>query len=270
MTRTRGVTISMQFIEDLFGVAGKSVLITGGSRGIGLAIAEGFVRAGARVYISARDAQVCAAAAAELQRFGSCTALPGNVATHEDRRHIVEQLQSHERTLNVLINNAGTLWAAPLAEYPESGWDKVFDLNVKAIFFLIKELLPMMTAAASAADPARIINVGSINALRIPTHETYAYVASKAAVHHMTRQLAGQLASRHITANVLAPGLFPSKLLAKDIERKGEETLTAPIPLKRLSAPLDMAGAAIYLASTAGSYLTGVVLPVDGGMATTV
>lgn len=259
----------MNFIEDLFGVAGKRVLITGGSRGIGAAIAEGFVKAGARVYICSRDTQACVSAASNLQSLGSCTALPCNIAISNDRHKLVEQLQLCESALDVLINNAGAMWAAPMAEYPESGWDKVFDLNVKACFFLIQELLPMMLAAARPTEPARIINIGSINALRIPSHETYAYVSSKAALHHMTRHLAGRLAGRHITANVIAPGLFPSKMLAADIERKGEDVLAAPIPLKRLGGVLDMAGAAMYLASKAGAYLTGVVLPVDGGMATT-
>lgn len=260
----------VDFINDLFGVAGKRVLITGGSRGIGLAIAEGFVRAGARVYISSRDAQVCASAAAQLQELGSCKAIPADVATSADRERLLSELQTQESALDVLINNAGALWAAPLAEYPESGWDKVFNLNVKGTFFLIQRLLPMLQTAATPQDPARIINVGSINALRIPAHETYAYVSSKAALHQLTRHLAGQLAGRHITANVIAPGLFPSKMLAADIQRKGEAELAAPIPLKRLSGPLDMAGAAVYLASKAGAYLTGVVVPVDGGLATTI
>ncbi len=260
----------MDYLHELFGVTGKRVLITGGSRGIGLAIAEGFVRAGARVYISSRDADACNEAAGTLQRLGVCVALPSNVATSDGRARLVELLKSHESSLDVLINNAGAMWAAPIADYPESGWDKVYDLNVKGVFFLIQALLPMMASAAQPTDPARIINVGSINALRIPTHETYAYVSSKAALHQLTRHLAAQLASRSITANVIAPGLFPSKLLAPDIERKGEETLTAPIPLKRLAGDLDLAAASLYLASKAGSYLTGVVLPVDGGLATTV
>jgi NAD(P)-dependent dehydrogenase (short-subunit alcohol dehydrogenase family) len=264
-----GVT-AVDYINELFGVSGKSLLVTGGSRGIGLAIAEGFVKAGARVYICSRDPEACNAAAAQLQRLGSCTALPCNIAASDDRHKLVEQLKTYESSLDVLINNAGAIWAAPLSEYPESGWDKVFDLNVKACFFLIKELMPLLEAAASSDDPARIINVGSINALRIPTHETYAYVSSKAALHHLTRHLAGQLASRFITANVIAPGLFPSKMLTADIERKGVDAVAAPIPLKRLTGVSDMAGAAIYLASKAGSYLTGVVVPVDGGMATTI
>jgi NAD(P)-dependent dehydrogenase (short-subunit alcohol dehydrogenase family) len=168
-----------------------------------------------------------------------------------------------------MINNAGAIWAAPLAEYPESGWDKVFDLNVKGTFFLIQALEPLLAAAGTAQDPARIVNVGSIDAFHIPSHETYAYSSSKAALHQLTLHLASRLASRHITANVIAPGMFPSKMMASTLERKGLDATVEPIPLKRLTGPADMAGAAIYLASKAGSYLTGAVLPVDGGYATT-
>jgi NAD(P)-dependent dehydrogenase (short-subunit alcohol dehydrogenase family) len=261
---------AMTFVDELFGVAGKRVLITGGSRGIGFAIAEGYVRAGARVYICSRKPEECEAAAEKLSELGECFALPGNMSSNEDRRKLIVDLGRRELALDVLINNAGALWAAPLAEYPESGWDKVYDLNVKALFFLIQGLLPMLETAASADDPARIINVGSVNALRIPEHETYAYVSSKAAVHQLTRHLAGKLAGKNITANILAPGLFPSDMLANDIATKGEASVTARVPLARLSNMLDMAGAAIYLSSRAGSFLTGAVIPVDGGMATTI
>ena len=236
-------------ITALFGVAGKRVLITGGSRGIGLAMAEGFVKSGARVYISARDATVCDAAAAELSYHGHCVSLPANVADRAGRATLIARLAEHETGLDVLINNAGAIWAAPVDDNPESGWDKVYDLNVKACFFLIQALLPMLAAAATPDQPARIINVGSINALRIPTHETYAYVSSKAALHHLTRHLAGQLAARHITANVIAPGLFPSKMLAADVAKRGLDVVAAPVPLQRLAAADDMAAAAIYLAS---------------------
>ncbi|MGC4250952.1 MAG: SDR family oxidoreductase, partial [Sphingobium sp.] len=260
----------MSYIDDLFGVRGKRVLITGGSRGIGLAIAEGFVRAGATVYICSRDQGACDEAAASLSAHGKCVGIGANIATAEGRAALIAALGEHETQLDVLINNAGAVWAAPLAEYPESGWDKVYDLNVKANFFLIQQLLPMLEKSASHEDPARIINIGSINALRIPTHETYAYVSSKAALHHLTRHLAGQLAPRKITANVIAPGRFPSKMLAAEIERDGEEKVAGPVPLKRLVAPQDMAGAALYLSSRAASFLTGVIIPVDGGVATTI
>ena len=259
----------MNIINELFGVTDKRVLITGGSRGIGKAIAEAFVKAGARVYVCSRDAASCNETAKELSAFGYCQALACNVAAADDRRRLVEQFTQREQALNVLINNAGAIWAAPLAEYSESGWDKVFDLNVKGTFFLVKALAPLLAAGATADDPARIINVGSIDAFHIPSHETYAYTSSKAALHQLTLHLASQLAAQHITANVIAPGLFPSKMLAGTLERKGLEAMVAPIPLKRLTGSADMAGAAIYLASKAGAYVTGAVLPVDGGFATT-
>lgn len=259
----------MNVIDELFGVADKRVLITGGSRGIGKAIAEAFVKAGARVYVCSRDAASCDVTAKELSAYGHCKALPCNVASAEDRRRLVEQYSQQEKKLNVLINNAGAIWASPLAEYPESGWDKVFDLNVKGTFFLVKEFAPLLAAGATADDPARVINVGSIDAFHIPRHETYAYTSSKAAVHQLTLHLASQLAAQHITANVIAPGMFPSKMLAGTLERKGLEAMVEPIPLKRLTGPSDMAGAAIYLASKAGAYVTGAVVPVDGGYATT-
>lgn len=259
----------MDVIQALFGVRGKNVLVTGGSRGIGRSIAEAFVRAGANVFICSRDLASCQELAQELQTYGACTALACNIAKVEDRQRFVAELGTHINHLDVMINNAGAIWAAPIEEYPESGWDKVFDLNVKGTFFLVKELLPLLEAAGTAEDPARVINVGSIDAFHIPQHETYAYSASKAALHHMTKHLAAQLAKRHITANIIAPGMFPSKMLSSTLETKGLETLVAPIPLKRLTSDADMAGAAIYLASKAGAYVTAAVLPVDGGYATT-
>ena len=259
----------MRIINELFGVEGKTVLITGGSRGIGRAITEAFVKAGAKVYICSRDLVSCQSLAEEMAAFGSCVALGCNIAKDEERKRLAAELSAMTSSINVMINNAGALWAAPIAEYPESGWDKVFDLNVKGTFFLIKELLPLLEAGGSAQDPARIINVGSIDALHIPQHETYAYSSSKAALHQLTKHLAAQLAPRHIAANVIAPGMFPSKMLAGTLEKKGMETIVEPIPLKRLTNDADMAGAAIYLASKASAYVTGAVLPVDGGYATT-
>ncbi|GAA4353729.1 SDR family oxidoreductase [Variovorax defluvii] len=258
----------MDVIKDLFGVAGKTVLVTGGSKGIGRAITEAFVRAGAKVIICSRDLESGEALAKELAEFGDCTALACNVAKDEDRQRFAGELKKQVKSLHVMINNAGALWAAPIAEYPESGWDKVFDLNVKGTFFLIKELLPLLEAGGKHGDPARIINVGSIDAFHVPGHETYAYSASKAALHQLTKHLAAQLAPRHIAANVIAPGMFPSKMLAGTLERKGLEAMVEPIPLKRLTSDPDMAGAAIYLASKAAAYVTGAVLPVDGGYAT--
>jgi NAD(P)-dependent dehydrogenase (short-subunit alcohol dehydrogenase family) len=257
-------------IHELFDVSGKVVLVTGGSRGIGRAIAEGFVHAGARVYICGRNARACDLAAQELAQHGHCVSLPANVGSVEGCRELAETFAEREEKLHVLVNNAGALWAEKLADYPESGWDKVFDLNVKGSFFLVQALLPELTAAASADDPARVINIGSIDGLHIPHHETYAYSASKAAVHQLSRHLAAQLAPKQITVNVIAPGMFVSRMLAGTLERKGEEAMLEPVPLKRFANPADMAGTAIFLASRAGSYLTGTVIPVDGGTATTV
>ena len=255
----------MDVIHELFGVAGKTVLVTGGAKGIGAAITRAFVQAGADVTICSRDLEACQTLATELAAFGRCSALACNVASDEGRRQFAAAFRARVSRLDVLINNAGALWAAPLEDYPESGWDKVFDLNVKGTFFLIKELMPLLRAGASPQAPARIINVGSINALHLPEHETYAYTASKAALHHLTRHLAKQLARHHILANVIAPGQFPSKMLKGTVEKKGLDSLVANIPLGRLVDESDMAGAALYLASKAGAYVTGAVIPVDGG-----
>lgn len=255
--------------NDLFAVTGKTVIVTGGSRGIGFGIAEGFVRAGARVYICSRKEADCTEAARELSAHGSCLALPANLGTVEGVRAFAAALARVESRVDVLVNNAGNLWVDDLADYPEDGWDKVFNLNVKAPFFLVQSLLPMLNAAATPSDPARIINIGSINAFHVPDHETYAYASSKAAVHQLSRHLARRLAAEHITVNVIAPGRYRSPMLESAIDVEGAEDLLAPIPLGRFAEGPDLAGAAIYLASRAGAFVTGAVLPVDGGHATT-
>lgn len=258
----------MGILDDYFGVAGKIVLVTGGGKGIGEAIAEGFVEAGAKVYICSRSESACAETAARLSKKGFCVSFGADLATEAGRAKLVHEMASREEKLDVLVNNSGVLWAAPIAEYPESGWDKVFDLNVKGTFFVVQALLPMLEKAARKDNPARIINVGSIDGFHVPKHETYAYTSSKAALHHLTRHLADQLAPRHILANVIAPGMFPSKMMKGTLERKGEAAVVEKVPLKRLTNDIDMAAAAIYLAAKASSYVTGAVLPVDGGTAT--
>jgi NAD(P)-dependent dehydrogenase (short-subunit alcohol dehydrogenase family) len=255
--------------NELFSVRGKAVVVTGGSRGIGLAIAEGFVKAGSRVYISSRKAEACQSAAAELTQHGECHAVAADLSAADGRRMLVEAVTDRERGLDVLVNNAGALWAETLEAYPESGWDKVFDLNVKGSFFLVQALLPLLKAAARPEDPARVINIGSIDAFHVPRHETYAYSSSKAALHQLSRHLAAQLAPHSVTVNVIAPGMFMSKMLAATVAERGEAETLESVPLKRFVSPADMAGAAIYLASAAGSFVTGTVLPVDGGAATT-
>ena len=255
-------------MKDLFSIAGKVALVTGGSRGIGLMIARGFVEAGAKVYISARKADACEAAAAELSQHGTCIALPADLSTEAGARRLAEAIAAREPALHVLVNNAGANWGAPLAEFPDEAWDKLLALNVKAIFHLTRALLPLLEKAASAADPARVINIGSIDGLHVPDLDTYAYSASKAAVHHLTRVLAKKLAPRRITVNAVAPGPFESKMMAQTLRNFGK-LIVESCPLKRIGEPEDMAGIAIYLASRAGAYVTGAVIPVDGGMSTT-
>jgi len=252
-------------VQTLFSVAGKTALVTGGSRGIGYMIAEGFLSSGAKVYISARKKEACDRAAAELSKFGTCVSIPVDVTTNEGRAQLVDEITRREPKLDILVNNAGAAWGAPIAEFPESGFDKVMDTNVKAVFFLTRDLLPLLENAAKPGDPARIINIGSIDGIQVPNIETYPYSASKAAVHHMTRVLAVRLGVRNITVNAIAPGPFESKMTEWLLSEHGDE-IVAQCPLKRIGQPTDMAGVALYLASPAGAYVNGVVIPVDGGI----
>jgi NAD(P)-dependent dehydrogenase (short-subunit alcohol dehydrogenase family) len=243
--------------------------VTGGSRGIGLMIARGFVEAGAKVYISSRKADVCDRVAAELAEAGTCISLPADLSTEAGARALADAVAAREPALDILVNNAGANWGAPLAEYPDSAWDKVLALNVKSVFHLSRLLLPLLERAARPGDPARIINVGSIDGLHVPVLETYAYSASKAAVHHLTRVLARRLAPHGITVNAVAPGPFESKMMAETLQRF-RDAIVGSCPLGRIGEPEDMAGVTIYLASRAGAYLTGAVIPVDGGISTCV
>jgi len=240
-------------------------LVTGGSRGIGLMIARGFVQHGARVYISSRRKEVCDRVAAELSPEGSCVSLPADLSTETEAKRLAQEIAAREPALHILVNNAGATWGAPLAEYPDAAWDKVLAINVKAVFFLTQGLLPLLATAVRPGDPARVINIGSIDGLRVPLLETYAYSASKAAVHHLTRALATRLASQGVTVNAIAPGPFESKMMAETLKQFGE-AIVAACPLGRIGEPEDMVGAAIFLASRAGAYLTGTVIPVDGGL----
>jgi NAD(P)-dependent dehydrogenase (short-subunit alcohol dehydrogenase family) len=254
-------------MSDLFSIAGKTALVTGGSRGIGEMIVRGYVDAGAKVYLSSRKADVCEALAEELRsEGGDVTALPADLSTEAACAALAGELESREATLDILVNNAGATWGAPIEEFDEAAWERVLSLNVKGVFFTTKYLLPLLNAAGSAEDPARVINVGSIDGLRVPTLETYSYSASKAAVHQLTRHLAKRLAPT-VTVNAIAPGPFPSRMMRSTLEAFGDQ-IAASAPMKRIGRSSDMAGAAIYLASPAASYVTGVVLPVDGGIAT--
>jgi NAD(P)-dependent dehydrogenase (short-subunit alcohol dehydrogenase family) len=229
-------------------------------------IAGGFVEAGAKVYVSSRNAEACAAVAAELSEVGTCIAVPADLSTEPGCRALAEEMGRHESRLDVLVNNAGNTWGAPLEEFGDAAWDRVLSLNVKGVFHTTKFLLPLLEAAAGDDDPARVINIGSIDGIHVPVLETYSYSASKAAVHQLTRHLAKKLAPR-ITVNAIAPGPFQSKMMAATLDAFGEQ-IAAGAPMKRIGRPDDMAGAAIYLSSRAGAYLTGVILPVDGGIAT--
>ena len=253
-------------MKELFSIKDKVALVTGGSRGIGLMIARGFVEAGAKVYISSRKAEVCDRVAQELSREGTCRSLPADLATEAACRDLAAALGKQEPALHILVNNAGANWGAPMAEYPDVAWDKVLALNVKSIFHLTRACLPLLEKAARPGDPARVINIGSIDGLHAPMLETYAYSASKAAVHHLTRVLAHRLAPR-ITVNAIAPGPFESKMMHETLERF-RDAIVASCPMGRIGEPEDMAGTSIFLASRAGAYLTGAVIAVDGGITT--
>ena len=254
-------------MSDLFSVEGKTAVVTGGSRGIGLMIASAFVEAGAKVYISSRKAEVCDQVAEELSQKGECISAPADLSSMEGVSALSEAVSRTEGKLDILVNNAGAAWGAPIDEFPESGWDKVMNLNVKGVFFLTQALLPLLRKSGSADDPARVINIGSIDGLRVPILQNYVYSASKAAVHMLTRHLAHHLVDDHVTVNAIAPGPFPSQM-TKFMFEMGEDVVAQNVPLGRAGRPDDVAGAALYLSSRAGSYLTGAIIPVDGGIAT--
>lgn len=252
-------------MKNLFDITGKVALVTGGSRGIGEMIAEGYVKSGVRTYISSRKAEACDATAARLSEIGECLSVPADLSTAEGIEALVTEIRSRENRLDILVNNAGATWGEPIESFPENGWDKVMDINVKSPFFLTRALLPMLESAASADDPARVIMVGSIDGLNVNRLPTFSYGPSKAAVHHLARTLASHLADRNITCNAIAPGLFPSRMTAQIMKKMGKKIIKNT-PLKRAGRPEDMTGIAIYLASAASSFVTGAIIPVDGGL----
>jgi NAD(P)-dependent dehydrogenase (short-subunit alcohol dehydrogenase family) len=249
----------------LFDVAGRHVLVTGGSRGIGEMIARGLVEAGAIVYVSSRNADACQQVADELGE--RAIAVPGDVSTGDGCRALATAVGEHTDHLDVLVNNAGATWGAGIDDYPDEAWDKVLGLNVAGPFRLTAACLDMLRASATPDDPARVVNIGSVDGIQIPAFESYAYSASKAAVHHLTRHMGQRLAREHITVNAIAPGLFESKM-TKFIFEAGGDDLEQSMPMHRTGRQDDIAGAVIYLASPAAAWVTGVVLPVDGGFAT--
>ena len=252
-------------MSTLFNLEGRCALITGGSRGIGRMIAEGFVHLGVRVYITARKAEECDAAAAEMSQQGTCVSIPGDISTPEGLNEVVTRFREHESSVDILVNNAGAAWGAPFDEFPEHGWDKVMDLNLKSMFFLTQNLAPELRAAAAGGDHlAKVINIASIDGIRTNPNETYSYHASKAGVIHLTKRLAARLAPEGVIVSGIAPGAFPSRM-NKDARDNGDE-VQQRIPARRIGGPEDMAGAATFLASRAGDYVVGETIVVDGGV----
>ncbi len=260
-------------LENLFSIKGKVALVTGGSRGIGEMIAAGFLANGAKVYISSRKADVCDATAKRLQEEfgGECVSIPANLSDLEGISAAVHELKSRESKLDILVNNAGVSWGAPIEEFPEVGWDKVMDTNVKGVFFLTQQLLPLLEAAGTHEAPARVINVGSIDGIKTPIFENFSYGPSKAAVHHLTKVLAAHLIKRHIIVNGIAPGPFPTWMLSTgvggggDVDNTDWDAVGKGNPRGRVGTAEDIAGLAIFLASRASGFTVGDVITCDGG-----
>lgn len=253
-------------LERTFSLEGQVALVTGGTRGIGYVIACMLVALGARVYISSRDPEACAQAEKDLSAIGSCIAIACDLSSIEGVDQLTQVLGEREDRLDILVNNAGAAWGEPIERFSVEGWDKVMDLNLRSVFFLVQRTLPLIRQAASADRPARIVNVGSVEGLRAPDMETYSYAVSKAGVHHLTRMLAKRLARDHITVNAIAPGPFATKMMARALA-DSEDAITRRVPLGRIGRDDDIEAATLYLCTGASSYVTGHVLPIDGGIA---
>jgi NAD(P)-dependent dehydrogenase (short-subunit alcohol dehydrogenase family) len=260
--------VSTADLARLFGLEGKTALVTGGTRGIGMMIARGLLQAGADVVISSRKADACEQAVAALSEFGPVRAIPADLSRQEECARLAAEALAGTETLDILVNNAGATWGEPLESFPTAAWDRVLDLNVKSPFWMVQALVPALRKAGTQDDPARIINIGSIDGIHVSPMPTYSYSASKAAIHQLTRVLAKELGPQHITVNVVAPGPFPSKMMAATLDAFGD-AIAAGAPMRRIGRDDDMAGIAVFLASRAGAYITGAIIPVDGGIATT-
>ena len=260
-------------MPDWFSIEGKIALVTGGSRGIGEMIAAGFLQYGAKVYISSRKAGVCDATADRLQSTygGSCVSIPADLSELEGIESLVAALSERESQLDILVNNAGSTWGAPIDEFPEVGWDKVMDTNVKGIFFMVQKCLPLLRKSATQDDPARVINIGSVDGIKTPGFDNFSYGPSKAAVHHLTRQTAAHLVRENIIVNAIAPGPFPSWMLSAGVGFGGQvegadwESVGRNNPRKRVGTMEDIAGLSIFLSSRAGAYTVGETITCDGG-----
>mgnify|MGYP001806345146 CR=1 FL=1 len=258
--------MSTSDLTKLFGLSGKTALVTGGSSGIGVMIARGLLQAGARVIISSRKADKCEQAVAELSEFGTVSAIPADLSNQQECKRLAAEVLAGTDELHILVNNAGATWGEPLESFPTSAWDKVLDLNVKSPFWMVQELVGALRAAGTHDDPARVINIGSIDGIRVPEMSTYSYSASKAALHQLTRVLAKELGPQHVTVNAVAPGPFQSKMMAATLDAFGD-AIAASSPMQRIGRDDDMAGIAVFLSSRAGAYVNGAIIPVDGGMA---
>jgi NAD(P)-dependent dehydrogenase (short-subunit alcohol dehydrogenase family) len=246
---------------------GKVALVTGGSRGLGEFIAEALVKAGVRVYVSSRKVEVCDATAAELSKYGECISLPFDLAEMEGVQALADAVSKREPRLDILVNNAGATWGSPIDEFPEAGWDRVMDLNVKSVFFLTQKLLPLLRQSAKPSDPARVINIGSIAGFSAGGGDTYSYLSSKAAVHHLTRSLSARLGSENITVNAIAPGPFETKMMEFALKDPASRNrIEQGIPLGRVGGADDISGVAVFLCLRAAAYISGAVIPLDGGM----
>ena len=260
--------------NDLFSVAGKVALVTGGSRGIGEMIAAGYLANGAKVYISSRKAEVCDATAARLaeEYGGECISVPADLSVLDGIDALAAAVSEQESQLDILVNNAGASWGASIEEFPEIGWDKVMDTNVKGPFFLIQRLLPLLEAGATNDDPSRIINIGSVDGIKTPSFSTFSYGPSKAAIHALTRQLGANLLSRNLLVNAIAPGPFPTWMLSTgvgtggDVEGTDWEAMGKGMARGRIGTAEDIAGLAIFLSSRAGAFTVGDVITCDGGL----
>ena len=254
-------------VGALFAVRGRVALVTGGTSGIGRMIATGLAAAGVKTYICARTEEKCARVAEELsaETGGTVIGVPADLSTVAGISALAERIAAAEPVVHILVNNAGTLCDAPIDNYPEEGWDDVLDLNLKAGFFLLQKMLPLLRAAGTHARPATVVNIGSVGALRVGPRETYAYAAAKAGLHHVSKSLAKRLGPENITVNVIAPGFFPSEM-TKITSDEMHKMLIGMVPRRRVGEPEDVAGTVLFLASRAGAYITGAVIPLEGGM----